>query len=109
MTTKIHRASLGEHAPANAVREGRVEIVLADATGRRQSYGRLVERRQIGGYLVQLTDDVRQGMWWIVAVRLDPARQMVIGFRQGRRVDAEHVFRHVTEEDLDHGADDPSS
>jgi len=76
---------------------------------RAMSYGRLVERRHVGGYLVQLTDDALRGMWWIVGVRVDPPRQIFIGFRHGRRADAEHVFRHVTEGELDRGAGNPPS
>lgn len=105
-STKIHAASLGEYAPAAAVREGRVEVVLVDEAGRRESYGRLVRRRRVGGYLVQLAEDSARGMWWIVAVRLNPPRQILIGLRRSRRADARAMFANVTETELDGGADD---
>lgn len=103
-STRGHAASLGEYAPPAAVREGRVEVVLIDETGRRESYGCLVKRRRVGGYLVELADDVLRGMWWVVAVRVAPARQVLVGFRRGRRMDAGHVFDHVTEAELDRGS-----
>ena len=106
-STRVHAASLGEYAPPAAVREGRVEVVLVDdETGRQESYGRLVKRRHVGSYLVQLADDVLRGMWWIIAVRVDPPRQVFIGLRHGRRVDAEHAFDHITEAELDRGTGD---
>ncbi len=104
--TRVHAASLGEYAPDAAVREGRVEVVLVNEDGRRESYGRLVGRRRVGGYLVQLANDVAGGMWWVVAVRVSPPRQVLIGFVRRRRADAAHVFDHVTEAGLDRGADD---
>ena len=103
--TRVHAASRGEYAPDVAVREGRVEVVLRDETGRRESYGRLVQRRRVGGYLVQLAADTSRGMWWVVGVRLDPPRQVLAGFRRGRRADARHLFDHVTEDELDQGLD----
>jgi hypothetical protein len=105
-STKVHAASLGEYAPSDAVREGRVEVVLVDETGRQESYGRLVKRRHVGGYLVQLAVDVIREMWWVVASRVAPPRQVLVGFRQERRRDAVHVFDHVTEAELDRGAGD---
>ena len=108
-STRVHAASRGEYAPAAAVRGGRVEVVLVNERGRRESYGRLVERRRVGGYLVQLTDDVLRGMWWIIGVRVGAPRQVFIGFRHSRRADAEHVFSHVTEGELDRGAGSPPS
>jgi hypothetical protein len=105
-STKVHAASLGEYAPDAAVRAGRVEVVLVDEAGRRESYGRLVGRRRVGGYLVQLADDVVGGMWWVVAARVDPPRQVFIGFVRRRRADAALVFDHVTEVELDRGAGD---
>ena len=105
-STRVHAASRSEYAPDAAVREGRVEVVLVDDAGRRQGYGRLVRRRRVGGYLVQLADDVAGGMWWVVAARVDPPRQVFIGFVRRRRADAAHVFDHVTEAGLDRGADD---
>jgi hypothetical protein len=104
-STKVHAASLGEYAPSDAVREGRVEVVLVDETGRQESYGRLVKRRRVGGYLVQLADDAVRGLWWIVAVRMAPPRQVLVGFRRGRRGAAADVFEHVTEAALDRGED----
>ena len=104
-STKIHAASLGEFAPDAAVRERRVEVVLVDGAGRRKGYGRLVERRRVGGYLVELADDGVRGMWWVVAVRLSPPRRVIVGFRRGRRADARDVFDHVTESELDQGLD----
>lgn len=106
-TTKIHAASLGEYAPAAAVRGGRVEVVLVNEDGRRESYGRLVRRRRVGGYLVQLADDTVRGMWWIVAVRLEPPRQIFMGLRRSRQADARAMFANVTETELDRGAGDP--
>jgi hypothetical protein len=103
--TKIHAASLGEFAPDVAVREGRVEVVLVDEVGQRKGYGQLVTRRHVGGYLVQLANNDSRGMWWVVAVRLDPPRQVLAGFRLGRRADARHVFDHITEGELDQGLD----
>jgi hypothetical protein len=100
-STKIHAASLGEFAPDAAVREQRVEVVLVDEDGRREGYGRLVERRRVGDYLVELADDGVRGMWWVVAVRLDPPRQVLAGFRRERRADARDAFDHVTEGELD--------
>jgi|EndMetStandDraft_4_1072995.scaffolds.fasta_scaffold00912_20 hypothetical protein len=102
-STRVHAASLGEYAPDAAVHEGRVEVVLVTEHGRRESYGRLIRRRRVGDYLVQLTDDAVRGMWWVVAVRVDPPRQVLIGFRHGRRADASHVLDHVTEDELDRG------
>ena len=102
-STKIYAASLGKFAPDVAVREGRVEVVLVNETGQRQSYGRLVARRQVGGYLVQLADDSTRGMWWVVAVSLTPPRNILVGFRQGRRTDARSFFESVTEDDLHRG------
>lgn len=103
--TRIHLASLGEYAPDGAVRDGRVEVVLRDETGRRESYGRLVQRRRVGAYLVQLADDTSRGMWWVVGVRLDPSRQVIVGFRHGRRSDARRLFDHVTEREIERGPD----
>ena len=107
--TKIHRTHLGELAPDHAVAERRVEIVLLDDSGRRESYGRLVERRRVGGYLVQLTDDVVRGMRWIVATHVatcaDPPRQMISGLPRRRSADAVRVFRCLTESDLQHDPD----
>lgn len=100
--TRVHGASLGEYAPDAAVREGRVEVVLVDEDGRK-SYGRLIARSHVGGYLVELADDAARGMWWVVAVRIDPPRQVLIGFRRGRRADARHAFDHLTEVELDRG------
>ena len=81
--TRVHAASLGEYAPDAAVRAGRAqgarEVALVDELGRRESYGRLVQRRRVGGYLVQLADDTGRGMWWVVAVRVDPPRQVLAG------------------------------
>jgi hypothetical protein len=94
---------LCEYAPDAAVRGQRVEVVLVDETGRRKSYGRLVARRHAGGYLVELADDVAGAMWWILAVRVTPPRQVLVGFRRGRRSDARYLFDHVTEHELDRG------
>jgi hypothetical protein len=102
--TKVHAASLGEYAPDAAVLEGRVEVVLKDEDGRRKSYGRLVARRYVGDFLVELADDASQGMWWVVAVRVDPPRQVLIGFRRGRQADARHTFDHASEIELDREA-----
>ena len=104
--TKIHSASLGAYASDAAVREKRVEVVLVDENGRRVSYGRLVARRHVGGYLVEFTDDDTGGMWWIVAVRVDPPRHVLIGFRHGRRAEARRTFEHVTKDELDQGSCD---
>ena len=106
---RVHAASLGVFASSAAVREGRVEVVLVDAKGRRESYGRLVARRRVGSYLVQLADDVPHGMWWVLGIRVEPPRQVFMGFRHGRRVDAEQVFIHLTEEELDQGIGDQPS
>lgn len=106
---KIHRAHLGELAPDDAVADGRVEIVLLDDSGHRESYGRLVERRRVGEYLVQLTDDVPRGMRWIVATRVatsaDPPRQMISGLPRRRSADAVRLFRRLTESDMEHDPD----
>lgn len=64
-----------------------------------------VKRRRVGGCLVQLADDVVRGMWWIVAVRMAPPRQVLVGFLRGRRGAATDVFEHVTEAALDRGED----
>lgn len=101
---KIHRASHGDHAPDDAVRERRVEVVLVDEAGAGHSYGWLVERRTVGQYLVELTDDTERGLWWVVVVRTSPpGDSAVFGFRRGRQADAKSMFDDVTEADLDRG------
>lgn len=100
---KIHVASWGIYAPDVAVRERRVEVVLVDELGRRTHFGQLVKRRRVGGYLVELADDTRHGMWWILAAREDPPHTVLIGFRRARRADAEHVLSYVTEAELNRG------
>lgn len=105
-STGVHAASLGEYAPDTAVHAGRVEVMLVNEDGRRESYGRLVSRRSAGSYLVQLTDDAVRGMQWVVATRVEPPRMVFIGFRRGRSADATGVFDHLTEAELDQEAGD---
>jgi hypothetical protein len=92
----VHR---GELAPDDAVREGRVAVVLADPeTGVRTSYGVLIRRRSCGAYQVRLTHDASASMWWIVAIR--DGHVVTLGFRDGRRADCERVFDTTSEEEL---------
>lgn len=102
---KIHVASRGEFASDAAVRERRVEVVIVNKHGQRESYGQLVQRRHVGGYLVELTDDAVRGMWWVIAVRDTPPRSVFLGFRRRRRADARLLFDHATEDELDQGLD----
>ncbi len=75
--------------------------MLVDESGRRESYGTLVRRRVVGGYLVELADDAARGMWWVIAVRTDLPRHVIMGFRRERRLDAGRTFRGVTEVELE--------
>lgn len=92
----IHR---GEVASDDAIREGRVAVVLADPrTGMRTSYGVLIRRRSCGAFQLRLAHDASASMWWIVAVR---GRDVVtLGFREHRRADCEHVFDTTSEKEL---------
>ena len=40
-------------------RWGSVEVGLAEEVGRQECYSRLVKRRHVGSYLVQLADDAK--------------------------------------------------
>lgn len=98
----IHR---GELAPEDAVREGRVEVVLVDPeTGARTSHGVLIRRRSCGAYQLRLTHDAGASLWWIVAVRGDPPHVVTLGFRERRRADCERVFDTISEAELTHDA-----
>lgn len=65
-----------------------------EVTGEEESYGRLVNTREVGPLIVRLTYDEHlqaageRGVWWIIVHDRERDKKAVIGFRASRRYEA---------------------
>lgn len=82
--------------------------IVNPETGKRECYGVVYQRRQVGAWTLLLSWDESMDIWWITPTH--PTKPMTqAGFiakvLPHRREDAWHYFFEITEHELDHPED----